>query len=338
VQRASLDEIEEEFQAILDNPMVGVGITSPEKHWVLVNEKWSQMIGYSREELETIDWTKFTHPDDLAADLEQFSRLLSGEIDHYYLEKRYIRKDGSTLHAAMSVNAVRTANARLKYAVGLAVEAAHGELAERSLADIRRQLIEAQEQERARIARDLHDDILQRLALLAIDIDRMAQTPDHIPNRLPELRAQVDEIATEIRALSNDLHSSNLEYLGGVSGIRSWCLDFAKRQKMQVAFNSDVQTALPRAIGIALFRIAQEALHNALKHSGADRVTVSLVEQSNEVTLLIQDSGRGFKVERVHRGIGLASMGERAQLIGGSLNIDSEPERGTSIHVRVPLR
>jgi signal transduction histidine kinase len=171
-----------------------------------------------------------------------------------------------------------------------------------------------------------------------MDIGRMAEAPDHIPTRLQALRAKVDEVANDIRALSNDLHASNLEYLGGVSGIRSWCIDFANRHKMQVAFDSDVQTPLPRPIGIALFRIAQEALHNALKHSGTDRVTVSLVERSNELILLIQDPGRGFRTEQVHRGLGLVSMRERARLIGGSLNIDSEPQRGTSIHVTVPFR
>jgi len=131
----SEDEVAEEFRAILDNPMVGIAVTSPEKHWVRVNQKWAEMIGYSREELSVIDWPKLTHPDDLASDLAQFGRLISGEIDHYSMQKRYIRKDGSTLYAAISVNAVRR-GAGLKYAVGLAVDTTQHNPAEHSLADI----------------------------------------------------------------------------------------------------------------------------------------------------------------------------------------------------------
>jgi PAS domain S-box-containing protein len=297
------------------------------------------MIGYSREELATVDWAKLTHPDDLASNLRQFNRLLSGEIDRYSMEKRYIRKDGSTLYAAISVNAVRAADARLKYAVGLAVDTTtKTKLAEHFLADMRRQLIEAQEQERARIGRELHDDTLQRLALLAMDIGRIAETPVQIPTRLQELRAQVDGISKDVQALSHDLHASNLEYLGVVSGIRSWCNDFEKRHHMQVVFRSNISASLPRPIGIALFRIVQEGLHNALKHSGTNRVEVSLAERQNEVYLLIEDAGRGFDIDDVHCGLGLISMRERARLIGGNFAIDSGTNRGTKIKVQVPLR
>jgi PAS domain S-box-containing protein len=338
VERDSLVEIEEEFQAILSNRIVGVAVTSPDKHWVRVNDEWSEMMGYSREELTTIDWTKLTHPDDLASDLAQFSRVLAAEIDHYSLEKRYIRKDGSTLYATISVNAIRAAGGRLKYAVGLAVDTTQGKVAEASLAEMRCQLIEAQEQERARIGRELHDDILQRLASLAMDIGRVAEVPSEIPMRLQGLRAQVDEISREVQALSHDLHASDLEYLGGVSGIRSWCIDFARRHNLVVAFNSNVQNPLPRPIAAPLFRIAQEALHNALKHSGTNQVEIDLAEISKEVHLLIRDAGRGFNLEDVNGGLGLVSMRERARLIGGSMTIDSKPDHGTSISVNVPLR
>jgi len=198
-------------------------------------------------------------------------------------------------------------------------------------------LIEAQEQERARIGRELHDDTLQKLALLAVDIGRVAETPTQIPTRMKELRTQVDEISKEIQALSHDLHAVNLEYLGVVSGIRSWCIEFERRHKILVAFDSNVRTPLPRPIGIALFRIAQEALHNAHKHSGVNRVEVSLAERENEVYLLIHDWGRGFNMDDVHCGLGLISMRERARLIGGNLTIDSQPERGTRIQVRVTV-
>ena len=326
------------FHALLNNQMVGFGMTLPDKRWLRVNNRWSEMIGYSPEELSTIDWAQLTHPDDLATDLEQFDRLVSGQIDSYLLEKRFIRKDGKVLHTGISVNAVRGADATLKYGVKLAVDISQRKPAEDSLAHMRRKLIEAQEQERARIGRELHDDTSQKLALLALDIGRITGNSADISSHLKALRAQVDQISKDIHALSHDLHAANLEYLGVVDGIGNWCTVFGERHKMLVTFSSDVQTILPHQTGISLFRIAQEALQNALKHSGTNQVEVRFVERSNEIHLLIRDLGRGFAIDHVHVGLGLISMRERARLIGGTLTIDSGPERGTSIEVRVPLQ
>ena len=333
----SLDEFGKGFGAIFDNPIIGVGITSPGKKWVRVNDKWSDMIGYSREELSAADWDMLTHPDDLAPSLAQFSRLLSGEIDHYNLEKRYIRKDGRTLYAAVSINAVKGQDAKLKYVVGLAIDTTQSRMAERSLTDLRQQLLKAQEQERARIGRELHDDTLQRLASVSKDIEHLGESPALTSIRLKELKEHLNEISTDLQTLSHDLHATNLKNLGVISGIRSWCNEFEKRNQVIVAFESNVRT-LPRHMGIELFRIIQEALQNVVKHSGAKRVEISLAENSEEVHLLIQDEGRGFNMGVLNGGLGLISMRERAQLIGGSLTINSEMKRGTSILVRASLR
>jgi PAS domain S-box-containing protein len=209
---------------------------------------------------------------------------------------------------------------------------------EETLFNVTRKLIEAQEQERVRIGRELHDDTMQKLALLAIDIERITGGSTDIKRRLKGLRAKVDEISDDIRALSHDLHAASLEYVGVVDGIANWCTDFGERHKILITFSSDVQTRLPHQIGISLFRIVQAALQNALKHSGTTRVEISFVERSNEIHLLIHDFGRGFEVDDVRGGLGLISMRERARLIGGSLIIDAKRERGTSIEVRVPLR
>jgi signal transduction histidine kinase len=139
--------------------------------------------------------------------------------------------------------------------------------------------------------------------------------------------------------LSHELHSSKLEYLGVVSGIKSWCKEFGERQAMEIDFKSDVSTVVPFDIGICLFRVLQEALHNALKHSGVKRIEVQLSEHLNEVHLLVRDSGRGFDVEAAiqGQGLGLTSMQERVRLLNGSIDIQSKPMAGTTIHVRVPF-
>jgi PAS domain S-box-containing protein len=210
---------------------------------------------------------------------------------------------------------------------------------EEAFSGLSRKLIEAQEQERARIGRELHDDINQRLAMLAVELEQLQDNPAEVGSRLQELRKQTNEISNDVQALSHELHSSKLEYLGVVAGIKSWCREFGERQRMQVEFKSDVVSVLPLEVGVGLFRVLQEALHNAVKYSGTKRVEVQLAEHSNEVHLIVRDSGKGFDIEEASqgRGLGLTSMQERVRLMSGTISIESKPMGGTTIHVRVPF-
>lgn len=211
---------------------------------------------------------------------------------------------------------------------------------EEALSSMSRKLIESQEQERTRIGRELHDDINQRLAMLAIGLEQLQNNPLKVRSHLQELWEETIAISSAVQALSHELHSSKLEYLGVVSGMESWCKEFGGRQKMQIDFRSDVSGPLPFEIGLALFRVLQEALHNAVKHSGVKRVEVQVAEQSNEVHLLVRDSGSGFDMEAVKQGsgLGLLSMQERVRLVNGAINFESKPMGGTTIRVRVPFK
>jgi signal transduction histidine kinase len=202
-----------------------------------------------------------------------------------------------------------------------------------------RSLIEAQEQERARIGRELHDDINQRLAMVAIELEQVQDDHPEVRSRLQEIRQQTSEISNDVQGLSHDLHSTKLEYLGVVRGIKSWCEESAERQRMEFDFNSNVSSVLPFELGMCLFRVLQEAVHNSVKHSGVKRIEVELTEQSGEVHLIVRDSGTGFDVEAAmqRKGLGLTSMRERVRLVNGTIAIDSKPMSGTRIHVRVPL-
>jgi len=205
-----------------------------------------------------------------------------------------------------------------------------------------RKLIEAQEQERTRIARELHDDIAQRLAMLGIDLAQVQENhPELAPdifNRIQELGQQTIRISADVQALSHDLHSSQLEYLGVVTGMKSWCREFGERQGMQIDYSHDVRSTLPSEIGVCLFRVLQEALHNAAKHSGVKRIEVRLGEESGDIHLVVSDLGKGFDVEaaREGRGLGLTSMQERVRLVNGTIQIQSKAMGGTTIQVRVP--
>ena len=227
---------------------------------------------------------------------------------------------------------------KLRRVIGMVADITDLKRAEDAVSAMTRTLIEAQEQERARIGRELHDDINQRIAMLAIELDQTID-PAEFQNRVQGFREELRQISDDVQALSHDLHSTKLEYLGFVAGMKSWCKEFAERQKLDINFRSDVQSALPLDFGRPLFRVLQEALHNAFKYSGVKRIEVQLREGSGEIHLIVSDSGHGFDVDAAlqGKGLGLTSMRERIRLINGTISIESKPMGGTTIHVRVPL-
>jgi signal transduction histidine kinase len=179
--------------------------------------------------------------------------------------------------------------------LGVNMDITERKQAEEALSSMTRKLVEAQEQERARIARELHDDINQRLALLAVDLEQLKGNPSEIESRLQELHKRTTEISNDVQAISHDLHSSQLEYLGAVAGIKSWCKEFAERQGMQIDYRHDVRGTVPPEIGLCLFRVLEEGLHNAAKHSGVKRIEVELREDSGEIRLLLPSPQSGFR-------------------------------------------
>jgi PAS domain S-box-containing protein len=216
--------------------------------------------------------------------------------------------------------------------------------AEAALANVSRKLIEAQEQERVRISRELHDDIGQRLALLAIELQQLCDDSLILPevrNRMGELQKQTSEIATDIQSLSHELHSAKLQYLGIAAAMSGFCQEFGEQQKVEIQFKaSDLPSPLSSDISLCLFRVLQEALHNSAKHSGVRHFEVRLWETSDEIHLTVGDSGAGFDIEaaKQSRGLGLISMEERIKLLDGKLSVESQPKLGTTIHARVPLK
>jgi PAS domain S-box-containing protein len=215
--------------------------------------------------------------------------------------------------------------------------------AEAALAGVSRRLIEAQEGERARIGRELHDDIGQRLALLAVELQELNEDPSNLQEvrvRIAEFQKQAAELADDVQSLSRELHSPRLQYLGVATATRSFCQEFAKQQKVEIDFATiGLPNSLPPDISLCFFRILQEALHNSAKHSGDRRFVVRLWGMAGEIHLTVSDAGVGFDSERVKggRGLGLISMEERLKLLNGTLSIESQPGRGTTVHACVPF-
>ena len=217
-------------------------------------------------------------------------------------------------------------------------------LAEEALLGMSRKLVDAHEQERTRIARELHDDIVQRLAFLAVQLDQVHQNiPDlgaEIGRQIGDLRNQTTDITNDLQSLSHELHSSKLEYLGIEVAAKNFCKEFGEHKSVEIDFQShDMPDALPTDLSLTLFRVLQEALSNATKHSGVKSFEVKLWGSAEGVHLTLSDRGIGFDAEAATKGtgLGLTSMQERLRLVGGELSINSQPKRGTTIHARVRL-
>ena len=279
------------------------------------------------------------HPDDRARVIELVDAAMkSGQPIKG--EWRVLWTDASVHWIAGRWQVFMDASGEPSKMIGVNIDVTERKRAAEELLEVNRRLIEAQEQERARIGRELHDDVNQRLAMLAIELEQLADNPSEVRSRAQELRKQTTEISDDVQSLSHELHSSKLEYLGAIGGLKSWCREFGERQGIQIEFKStEVQTSVAPEVGLCLFRVLQEALHNAAKHSGVKRIEVQLREDSGEIHLVVSDLGRGFDWETAMqgRGLGLASMQERVRLVNGTIEIQSKPMGGTNIHVRVPM-
>jgi signal transduction histidine kinase len=270
-----------------------------------------------------------------------FIKQLLAEGNVRDLEVRTRRKDGQIRTTLVSAELIEV-NSK-PCALSVLADIPERKVAEAALANVSRKLIEAQEQERTRIGRELHDDIVQRLALVAVELQQLHENSVILPDvrsRMGKLHKQISEIAADTQSLSHELHSAKLQYLGIAAAMRGFCREFGEQQKVEIDFQThDLPSPLSPDISLCFFRVLQEALHNSAKHSGVRHFEVRLWGTSDEVHLTIKDSGAGFdrKAAKESRGLGLISMEERVKLLKGTLSIESQPKRGTTIHARVPF-
>ena len=335
----ALRESEERFRLVANNAPVMIWMSGPDKKPTYFNQLWLDFTGLSETELLN-GLAGIVHPEDYLQCHDVYCRGFD-QRQPFRKECRLRRHDGQ-YRWMLDIGVPRLyKDGSFAGYIGSCIDVTDRKLAEDVLTNMSRKLVEAQEQERARIARELHDDINQRLAMLAVELEQLQDSPSEVRSSVQELKKHVTEISNDVQALSHELHSSKLEYLGVIGGMKSWCTEFGERQGIQIEFKStQVEISVAREVGLSLFRVLQEALHNAAKHSGVRRVEVQLREDSGEIHLVVSDLGRGFDLETAMqgRGLGLASMQERVRLVNGTIEIQSEPMGGTTIYVRVPLR
>jgi signal transduction histidine kinase len=273
--------------------------------------------------------------------LKGIGSVCEGSMPSYELEYFCSLPDGDRLHSM----AVRPLLCRNGGAIITHRDISQRRAADEMLVDLSGRLIQAREDERSRIARELHDNLSQKVALLSIEIEQLSQLPRQsiaaVNAGLYKVLNKVQEISSEIHRLSHGLHPFKLDRLGLAAAALSLSKEVSSQQSLQVDCDiRDIPEDLPREVALCLYRVIQESLQNIIKHSGACNAVLKLHGSRSEIRLRITDEGVGFAPESVSRkhGMGLIGMRERLRLVGGTISIESQPLRGTQIHVVVPLK
>jgi PAS domain S-box-containing protein len=311
--------------------------------FTFAGEQAGKMFGYPAEQWYEQDfWPLHLHPDD-RDDAISYCVEHSATSDHYEFEYRMVARDGRIVWVHDLVNVLREGG-KPKTISGFMIDITKRKQTEEALRDLSGLLISAQEEERRRVARELHDDLNQRMALLSIELEQLGQKisaeESALRQNVVDLRLRAQEISTAIHRLSYQLHPSQLDHLGLDTALKSFCEEFSRVHGLRIEFHrSGFPIPIPKDVTLCIFRIAQESLRNVIKHSGAESARVVLEVDETAVGLTVSDGGNGFDLDanRTRRGLGLISMSERLRLVGGELSIDSQPLQGTAIRVSVPL-
>jgi PAS domain S-box-containing protein len=290
----------------------------------------------------TRQWAERLHPEDRPAVLRLRERLHSGEVERIAIEYRYLHPARDEIwidHLAAAVE--RDASGRLLRNIGVVRDIGHLKQAELGLRQMSQRLLHAQEQERALIARELHDDLSQRLAVLAIEAARAegAVGPEGSAT-LRSVREELVRVSEDVHTLAYQLHPSVLEELGLAEALRAECEHRSRQSGLDLSLSIDPPPdGLDNETALCLFRVAQEALSNAIRHSGSHRLQVQLRRQDGGVLLAVRDDGIGFDLHQSanRRHLGLESMRERMRMVGGTLDVDSAPASGTTVVAWVPV-
>ncbi|PWT86278.1 MAG: hypothetical protein C5B58_01665 [Acidobacteria bacterium] len=337
----AIRESEKRFRLVANTAPVMIWMSGTDKRCTYFNQLWLDFTGRSENDLLS-GLAEVVHPEDYQKGIETYLRAFD-QRQPFRKECRLRRHDGQ-YRWVLDIGVPRFhEDGSFAGYIGSCVDVTDRKQAEEVLSSLNRKLIEAHEEERTRIARELHDDITQRLALIAIELGRLKEDrprPAELRNRIDVVWKRVSQLANDTQAMARRFHSSKLEYLGLTTAAEAFCKELAKQQQVEIDFRHTSVPQLPQEVSLCLFRVLQEALSNALKHSGARHVKVELVGTVKEVALLVSDPGQGFDPEHAMKGhgLGLASMRERLRLVGGEISIHSQLNCGTTVHARVPLR
>jgi PAS domain S-box-containing protein len=335
----ALAESEQRFRQTADAAPIMVWMSAPDKGCTYVNRAWTDFTGRPLKAELGDGWLESVDPEDRKVCMDAF-RTNVNRRQPSHIEYRVRRHDGEYRWILdHGVPRFDPDGVFLGF-IGSAIDITDRKKSEVTAMDLSGKLIQAQEEERRRIARELHDDVGQRLAVLSIELDNLrGKLSSSLRSRASKLWNQASEISQSVRDISHDLHSPGLDWLGLGVALKALLEDFGQQHSVAVNFNEhNVPAQVPEDIKITFYRVTQEALQNVTKHSGAHSVSLELNTAANKLRLQITDDGVGFAPEqRPIVGLGLASMRERLRSVGGVMTITSEHMHGTKLEALVPL-
>ena len=288
-------------------------------------------------------WMEHLHPDDRPRVMELRRQLHGGDVEQFSLEYRYLHPKQCELWIQhLAGVTLRDASGQAVRSHGVFRDVTESKRAEEELRDLSRRLITAQEEERALLARELHDDVSQRLAVLAIDVGRteLAAADAELVEAMQAVREGLVSLSEDVHSLAYQLHPSVLEELGLVEALRAECGRRTRQGTLDITADfGPLPSPLATEVALCLFRVAQEALNNVVHHAAASCVTVMLRQIGDGLVLAVSDDGLGFEPGHSGKGmhLGLASMQERVRLVRGTLDIESAPGQGTRVIAWVPV-
>jgi len=337
----ALRESEERFRLIANTAPVIIWMSDVTKGCSYVNQTWLDLTGQSFDAALGSGWTERIHANDAASCFDIYASAFDRR-EPFQIEFRLRRHDGEYRWIVGTGVPRYHGDGSFAGYIGSAIDNTERRLATDALATINHRLIDAQEEERAHIARELHDDVTQRLALVTISLDELARSgpsPTEVRRKIEETREQLVSLANDVQTLSHRLHPARLEYLGIAAASAALCREISSQRGLEIVFTAEgIPDSISRRIGITIYRVLQEALQNAVKHSGAGRIDASLRGEVDRIDLTVRDFGAGFDVSANNNGgIGLTSMKERLKAVRGRLTVVSEAQKGTTIHAYVPL-
>jgi len=337
-----LRESEERFRLMANTAPVIIWMSDVSKGCTYVNQSWLNLTSQPFDAVLGNGWTDKIHPEDVVPCWDVYVRAFDRR-EPFQIDFR-LRRDDGEYRWIVSTGAPRYhRDGSFAGYIGSAIDVTERRLAAKALAMINQRLIDAQDEERRRIARELHDDIGQRLTSLIISLHLLARDIDApgtgSREQIEEAREEVMNLAKDVQALSHRLHPARLELLGIAAAGAALCREASRECALEITFNAEsVPDGLSRRVAACLYRVLQEALQNAIKYSGMKKIDVTLRGGADQIELTVRDRGRGFEVSAAQgRGLGLTSMRERVKAVRGRLAILSEPHHGTTIHATVPL-
>ena len=339
----ALRESEERFRLIANTAPVMIWMSGVEREVTFLNQIW---LDYTGRPLETTLGSRqvdVLHPDEAERCRAVYWKAFE-QREPFQMEHRLRRHDGE-YRWVVTAGVPRYTDGAFVGDIGTAVDITEQKLAEEALSSVSQRLIEAHEEESARIARELHDDINQRLALVNLRLGYLKQSPPasaaDLGQEIEAVSQEIADLAADIQALSHGLHPARLELLGLEASAAAFCEEVSDRHEVTIDVHlENIPSVLSPEISLCLYRVMQEALQNVVKHSESRHAHVSLDGHINTINLTVKDSGAGFNPHEAMKGpgLGLTSMKERLKAIGGQLAIHSQRGHGTTIHAVAPLR